>query len=64
MKCKKLEMLPVECIVRGYITGKRLASYCENGTDLWHQTSGGIKNESENAGADLHTILKKLRSVS
>ena len=21
MKCKKLEMLPVECIVRGYITG-------------------------------------------
>ena len=30
MKCKKLEMLPVECIVRGYITGSGWASYCEN----------------------------------
>ena len=24
MKCKKLQMLPVECIVRGYITGSRM----------------------------------------
>ena len=24
MMCKKLEMLPIECIVRGYITGKWL----------------------------------------
>ena len=32
MLCKKLEMLPVECIVRGYITGSGWASYQENGT--------------------------------
>ncbi len=32
MMCKKLEMLPIECIVRGYITGSGLASYQENGT--------------------------------
>ncbi len=32
MKCKKLEMLPIECIVRGYITGTGWASYKENGT--------------------------------
>ena len=32
MMCKKLEMLPVECIVRGYITGSGWASYKENGT--------------------------------
>ena len=32
MKCKKLTMLPVECIVRGYITGSGWASYKENGT--------------------------------
>ncbi len=31
MMCKKLEMLPVECIVRGYITGSGWASYKENG---------------------------------
>ena len=32
MMCKKLEMLPLECIVRGYITGSGWASYQENGT--------------------------------
>lgn len=32
MLCKKLEMLPIECIVRGYITGSGWASYQENGT--------------------------------
>ena len=29
MMCKKLEMLPIECIVRGYITGSGWASYKE-----------------------------------
>ena len=32
MMCKKLEMLPIEAIVRGYITGSGWASYQENGT--------------------------------
>ncbi len=32
MMCKKLKMLPIECIVRGYITGSGWASYQENGT--------------------------------
>ena len=32
MKCKKLTMLPIECIVRGYITGSGWASYQENQT--------------------------------
>ena len=32
MMCQKLEMLPIECIVRGYITGSGWASYKENGT--------------------------------
>lgn len=31
MKCKKLRMLPIECIVRGYITGTGWASYRETG---------------------------------
>ncbi len=30
--CKKLEMLPIECIVRGYITGTGWASYQKDGT--------------------------------
>ena len=32
MMCKKLTMLPVECIVRGYITGSGLKSYKKDGT--------------------------------
>ncbi|MBR1634711.1 MAG: phosphoribosylaminoimidazolesuccinocarboxamide synthase [Lachnospiraceae bacterium] len=32
MKCKKLSMLPIECIVRGYITGTGWESYQKNGT--------------------------------
>ena len=33
MLCKKLTMLPIECIVRGYITGSGWKSYQEHGTD-------------------------------
>lgn len=32
MKCKKLRMIPMECIVRGYITGSGWESYQKNGT--------------------------------
>ncbi len=32
MLCKKLTMIPVECIVRGYITGSGWASYRKDGT--------------------------------
>ena len=32
MMCKKLKMLPIECIVRGYITGSGWESYKKNGT--------------------------------
>ena len=32
MKCKKLNMLPIECIVRGYITGSGWGSYQKDGT--------------------------------
>ena len=32
MLCRKLQMLPIECIVRGYITGSGWESYKKNGT--------------------------------
>ncbi len=32
MLCRRLEILPVECIVRGYITGSGWASYQKDGT--------------------------------
>ncbi len=32
MMCKKLEMLPIECIVRGYLSGSGWINYQEDGT--------------------------------
>jgi phosphoribosylaminoimidazole-succinocarboxamide synthase len=32
IRCQRLEMLPVECIARGYLTGLGLASYRESGS--------------------------------
>ncbi len=32
MKCRKLTMLPVECIVRGYLSGSAWAAYRKDGT--------------------------------
>jgi len=43
MLCKKLTMLPIECIVRGYITGSGWASYCENGTVCGIKLPEGLK---------------------
>ena len=58
MKCKKLEMLPVECIVRGYITGSGWASYCENGTVCGIKLPEGLK-ESENLPEPIYTPSTK-----
>ncbi len=43
MLCKKLTMIPVECIVRGYITGSGWKSYQENGTVCGIKLPEGLK---------------------
>ncbi len=43
MLCKKLTMLPIECIVRGYITGSGWNSYKENGTVCGIKLPDGLK---------------------
>ena len=43
MLVKKLKMLPVECIVRGYITGSGWAEYQENGTVCGIKLPEGLK---------------------
>ncbi len=43
MLCKKLEMVPVECIVRGYITGSGWASYQKDGTVCGIKLPEGLK---------------------
>ena len=58
MMCKKLHMLPIECIVRGYITGSGWASYQENGTVCGIKLPEGLK-ESDKLPEPIYTPSTK-----
>jgi len=58
MMCRKLEMLPIECIVRGYLTGSGWASYKENGTVCGIKLPEGLK-ESEKLPEPIYTPSTK-----
>ena len=58
MKVKKLKMLPIECIVRGYITGSGWASYKENGTVCGIKLPVGLE-ESEKLPEPIYTPSTK-----
>ena len=45
--CKKLEMLPIECIVRGYITGSGWASYQETGKVCGIELPEGLQESQQ-----------------
>jgi phosphoribosylaminoimidazole-succinocarboxamide synthase len=47
MMCRKLEMIPVECIVRGYITGSGWASYKKDGTVCGIRLPEGLKESDK-----------------
>lgn len=52
MLCKSLEMLPVECVVRGYLTGSAYKEYQQTGQYLDYNLPAGLKD-----GAKLETPL-------
>ena len=58
MMCKKLEMLPIECIVRGYSTGSGWESYKENGTVCGITLPEGLK-ESDKLPEPIYTPSTK-----
>ena len=58
MMCKKLEMIPVECIVRGYITGSGWASYQKDGTVCGIKLPEGLK-ESDKLPEPIYTPSTK-----
>ena len=58
MMCKKLTMLPIECIVRGYITGSGWASYQKNGTVCGIKLPEGLE-ESEKLPEPIYTPSTK-----
>ena len=58
MMVKKLTMLPVECVVRGYITGSGWASYQKDGTVCGIELPKGLK-ESEKLPEPIYTPSTK-----
>lgn len=58
MLCKKLNMIPVECIVRGYITGSGWASYQKTGKVCGIELPTGLK-ESEKLPQAIYTPSTK-----
>lgn len=58
MLCRKLKMLPIECIVRGYITGSGWESYKESGTVCGIKLPEGLK-ESDKLPEPVYTPTTK-----
>ena len=58
MKVKKLDMLPSECIVRGYITGSGWESYQKNGTVCGIKLPSGLV-ESDKLPEPIYTPTTK-----
>lgn len=56
--CKKLTMLPVECIVRGYITGSGWSNYKEDGTVCGIRLPDGLA-ESDKLPEPIYTPSTK-----
>lgn len=60
MLVEKLQMLPIECIVRGYITGSGWTSYQKNGSVCGIQLPEGLR-ESEKLPTPIYTPTTKAR---
>ena len=58
MLCRKLNMLPIECIVRGYITGSGWASYQKDGTVCGIRLPEGLQ-ESDKLPEPIYTPSTK-----
>ena len=56
--CRKLEMLPIECVVRGYLAGSAWRDYRESGAVCGHALPSGML-ESERLPAPIFTPATK-----
>ena len=56
LRVRRLKMLPVECIVRGYITGSGWKDYQATGRVSRHRAARGPAGVRAAAGADLHAL--------
>ena len=60
-ECKRLEMLPVECVVRGHITGSGWKDYLATGEVCGHRLPAGLK-ESERLPEPIFTPSTKAQT--
>ena len=55
-ECRRLEMLPLECVVRGYLAGLGLEGLRSARLDLRPRAAGGAARVGPAARADLHAV--------
>jgi len=60
-ECRRLEMLPVECVVRGYITGSGWKDYVRSGEVCGHRLAEGLR-ESERLPEPIFTPSTKAQT--
>ena len=46
MECRRLEMVPLECVVRGYLTGSGWKDYLATGAVCGHELPGGLQESA------------------
>jgi phosphoribosylaminoimidazole-succinocarboxamide synthase len=47
MECRRLEMLPIECVVRGYLTGSGWKDYLATGAVCGHRLPEGLSESAQ-----------------
>jgi phosphoribosylaminoimidazole-succinocarboxamide synthase len=60
-ECRKLEMLPIECVVRGYLAGSGWKDYVATGEVCGHELPGGLV-ESQQLPQPIFTPATKAQS--
>src|SRR5580704_5519445 len=60
-ECRRLEMLPIECVVRGYLSGSGWRDYRSSGQVCGHQLPGGLR-ESQRLPEPIFTPATKAQS--
>ena len=53
-ECRRLEMLPIECVVRGYLSGSGWKDYLATGEVCGHRLPDGLVESQRLPAADLH----------
>src|SRR5205807_3445116 len=47
MECRRLEMLPIECVVRGYLSGSGWKDYRATGSVCGHELPSGLTESAQ-----------------